>query len=194
MVDISEMGRIKAALREQMREIQEDLTQEEREASDQALFAQFLGHAKVEQAKTVLLYYGVGAEPRTVTLVKALLEQGKRVCLPKCLPEHQMEARQVTDLTRVTPDVLGIPAPDDSCPAVLLEEIDLVLVPGLCFDNKGGRLGQGGGYYDRYLEDYQGVKLGLCREEFLQVNLPREPLDIWVDYVLTESGQVWPGE
>ena len=72
------------------------------------------------------------------------------------------------------------------------EKLDLILVPGLCFDSRGSRLGQGGGYYDRYLEDYDGVTIGLCREDFFQVNLPREPLDAWVRFVLTEEGQVWP--
>ena len=72
------------------------------------------------------------------------------------------------------------------------EKLDLILVPGLCFDSRGSRLGQGGGYYDRYLEDYEGVTIGLCREDFFQVNLPREPLDAWVRFVLTEEGQVWP--
>ena len=43
-----------------------------------------------------------------------------------------------------------------------------------------------------YLEDYDGVTIGLCREDFFQVNLPREPLDAWVRFVLTEEGQVWP--
>ena len=72
------------------------------------------------------------------------------------------------------------------------EKFDLILVPGLCFDSKGNRLGQGGGYYDRYLEDFDGNTIGLCREDFFQINLPREPLDAFVRVVLTEEGQVWP--
>ena len=123
---------------------------------------------------------------------QTLLDQGKTVCLPKCLPEYQMEARAITALEDLVPDQYDIPAPKDGCPVVAREELDLILVPGLCFDSRGSRLGQGGGYYDRYLEDYEGVTIGLCREDFFQVNLPREPLDAWVRFVLTEEGQVWP--
>ena len=72
------------------------------------------------------------------------------------------------------------------------KDIDLILTPGLSFDSRGGRLGQGAGYYDRYLEDYEGITVGLCREDFFQINLPKEPLDMWVKYVITEEGQVWP--
>lgn len=52
--------------------------------------------------------------------------------------------------------------------------------------------GRAGGYYDRYLEDYDGVTIGLCREDFFQVNLPREPLDAWVRFVLTEEARSGP--
>ena len=140
----------------------------------------------------MLLYYGVGQEVATAGLIQTLLDQGKTVCLPKCLPEYQMEARAITSLEDLVPDQYDIPAPKDGCPVVAREELDLILVPGLCFDSRGSRLGQGGGYYDRYLEDYEGVTIGLCREDFFQVNLPREPLDAWVRFVLTEEGQVWP--
>ena len=102
-----------------------------------------------------------------------------------------LEEGRVT-LEDLVPDQYDIPAPKDGCPVVAREELDLILVPGLCFDSRGSRLGQGGGYYDRYLEDYEGVTIGLCREDFFQVNLPREPLDAWVRFVLTEEGQVWP--
>jgi 5,10-methenyltetrahydrofolate synthetase len=83
-------------------------------------------------------------------------------------------------------------APKLTCPVMESKDIDLILTPGLCFDSRGGRLGQGAGYYDRYLEDYEGVTVGLCREDFFQINLPKEPLDMWVKYVITEEGQVWP--
>ena len=185
-----EIAQVKQILRQQMRAVLEELSQEERAESDQALAAQFLQHPKVAQAGTLLLYCGVGTEVDTRPILQALLDQGKRVCLPRCLPDHQMEARAITALEELQPDKYGIPAPGEGCPVVPREDLDLVL--GLCFDSRGNRLGQGGGYYDRYLEDYDGISIGLCREDFFQVNLPREPLDVWVRYVLTEEGQVWP--
>lgn len=187
-----DIAQVKALLREEIRAIQAELTPQERAWSDGELTRQFLSHPKVEQARTILAYWGVGTEVDTRPILEALLAQGKRVCLPRCLPEHAMEARAVTSLDQTRPDKYGIPAPGEDCPLVPREEIDLVLVPGLCFDSRGNRLGQGGGYYDRYLEDYDGLSIGLCREDFFQVNLPREPLDIWVRFVLTEEGQVWP--
>ena len=187
-----EISKVKKILRQQMRAVLEELSEQERAESDQALTEQFLQHPKVVEANTLLLYYGGGTEIHTQPLIQALLDQGKRVCLPRCLPEHQMEARAITTLEDLRPDKYGIPAPGESCPVVPREDLDLVLVPGLCFDSRGNRLGQGGGYYDRYLEDYDGMSIGLCREDFFQVHLPREPLDVWVRYVLTEEGQVWP--
>ncbi len=187
-----EVSEVKKILRQQFREILGEMSPQEKDWSDRELVQRFLEHPKLAQANTVLLYYGVGLEVDTKGLIQTLLENGKRVCLPKCLPEHQMQAQAIASLDDLAPDRYDIPAPKDACPVVARDEIDLVLVPGLCFDSQGSRLGQGGGYYDRYLEDYEGVTVGLCREDFFQVNLPREPLDVWVRIVLTEEGQVWP--
>ena len=188
----TEVSKVKQILRGQMRQALAELSDQERAWSDGELIQRFLDHPKLDQAQTVMLYYGVGHEIRTEGLIQTLLDQGKTVCLPKCLPENQMEARAITSLEDLAPDRYAIPAPKDTCPVVEREKLDLILVPGLCFDSRGSRLGQGGGYYDRYLEDYDGVTIGLCREDFFQVNLPREPLDAWVRFVLTEEGQVWP--
>lgn len=188
----TEVAKVKKILRQQIREAMGELTDQEKAWSDEELIARFLEHPKLAEARTVMAYYGVGNEICTQGLLQTLLDQGKTLCLPKCLPEHQMEARAITSLSDLAPDQYGIPAPKDTCPVVAREELDLILVPGLCFDSRGSRLGQGGGYYDRYLEDYEGVTIGLCREDFFQVNLPREPLDAYVRFVLTEEGQVWP--
>ncbi len=187
-----EISEVKKALRAQMREALADLSEEERAESDRVLLERFLAHPKLAQAQTVLLYYGVGTEIHTAPLIDALLAQGKTVCLPRCLPGHKMQAHRITGEADLVPDKYQIPAPRPDAPEVAREDIDLILVPGLCFDSRGTRLGQGGGYYDRYLEDYEGATIGLCREDFFQINLPREPLDVWVQTVLTEEGQVWP--
>lgn len=187
-----EISEVKKALRAQMREALAELSEEERAESDRILLDRFLAHPKLAQAQTVLLYYGVGTEIHTAPLIDALLAQGKTVCLPRCLPGHKMQAHRITGEADLVPDKYQIPAPRPDAPEVAREDIDLILVPGLCFDSRGTRLGQGGGYYDRYLEDYEGATIGLCREDFFQINLPREPLDVWVQTVLTEEGQVWP--
>jgi 5-formyltetrahydrofolate cyclo-ligase len=188
----SDISDVKKMLRQQLREALSELTDQERAWSDGELTREFLAHPQVEKAQTIFAYYGVGTEINTQTIIQSLLDQGKTVCLPKCLPDFAMEARKITSMGDLEPDKYGIPAPKDTCPVIPREDLDLILVPGLAFDSRGGRLGQGAGYYDRYLEDFEGPTLGLCREDFFQINLPREPLDVWVRFVLTEEGQVWP--
>lgn len=66
--------------------------------------------------------------------------------------------------------------PGEDCPLVGKDAIGLVLVPGLAFDPSGGRLGQGGGFYDRWLADYAGCTAALCRTALLLPQVPRAPM------------------
>ena len=140
-----EVAKVKKILRQQIREAMAELTDQERAWSDGELIQRFLEHPKLAEAHTVLLYYGVGQEVATAGLIQTLLDQGKTVCLPKCLPEYQMEARAITALEDLVPDQYDIPAPKDGCPVVAREELDLILVPGLCFDSRGSRLARAAG-------------------------------------------------
>ena len=99
-----------------------------------------------------------------------------------------MEARLIAPDTRLYRHRFGMLEPGEACPLLAPEEIDLVLVPGLAFDRAGYRLGQGGGYYDRYLPQCSGKSLALCREAVLFEALPREEHDRPVGLVLTEHG------
>ena len=74
--------------------------------------------------------------------------------------------------------------PNESAPKV---QPDLVLVPGLGFSKDGHRLGRGGGYYDRWLESFEGKKIGLCFEAQLLQELPTESHDVVMDLVITEK-------
>ncbi len=180
----------KAALRRVVRARLSAMTPAEREESDGALFRRFLALPQLAAAETVLLFYGMGTEPDTARLIPALLDRGQQVLLPRCLPGHGLEARLLTCGSVLIRHRYGMLEPGEDCRLVPREKIDLLLVPGLCFDGLGYRLGRGGGYYDRYLAGYAGTTVGLCRRAVLQEAVPREEHDRPVSLVITDGEPV----
>ena len=79
----------------------------------------------------------------------------------------------------------GIREPGSGSPAISLHRIDLVLVPGLAFDERGNRLGRGRGDYDRLLEGVRAIKCGVGFDSQLHAEIPVEPHDILLDCILT---------
>ena len=176
----------KAVFRAAMREREEKITSQERLESDRLLREQFLCLEQVRQAHSILMYYGMGLELDTRPLLDELREQGKQVLLPRCLPGHLMEAREYNP-DRLKQHRYGMWEPDETCPIVEKDAIDLILVPGLCFDRQGRRMGRGGGFYDRYLADFNGATVALCRRAMLCDALPVDDWDLPVELVVTEQ-------
>lgn len=177
----------KKQLRTQVRKELATLSSEELTKSDQAMFDAFLALPQVQQAKTIFAFWGIpGKEPDTAKLIGKLVAQGKVIGLPRMLPEHQMEVRQYCPDRPLVQVSFGISEPGEDCPLMDKEEIDLILVPAVCYDRQGYRLGFGGGYYDRWLEHFTGFRAGLCREAVLQDKVPTEAHDSRVDLLLTE--------
>lgn len=183
----------KALYRELLRSLEASLEEESRSQSDQLLLERFLNLEQLAEAKTVLLYYGVGAEIWTAALLPELLARGKRVCFPRCLPGNRLEARLVTSAGDLVPGAYGIPEPKETCPVIGREELDLILVPSAGCDLRGARLGKGGGYYDRYLAGWNGFSVCLCRNALLQEEIPRQAHDVPMRLVLTETREIVPG-
>ncbi len=179
----------KAALRRDIRARMKALAPEIRRESDEALLARFLALPAVERAHTILLYHGMGAELDTARLLPVLAAAGKQVLLPRCTEEPGiMDARRYDPAVPLVRHRFGMLEPGPDAPVVPPEEIDLILVPGLAFDRSGYRLGQGGGYYDRYLPRSRACTVALCRDCFLLSAVPREEHDRPVDLVVSESG------
>ena len=178
----------KKELRRRVRAQLAALTREELSQSDGALFARFLALPQVEEAKTIFAFWGIpGKEPDTAQLIRELLRRGKTVGLPRMLPDHRMEVRRYDPDKPLVTVSFGISEPGEDCPLLEGEDIGLALVPAVCYDRRGYRLGFGGGYYDRWLEPFEGFRAGLCRGAVLQDRVPTERHDAKVDMLLTET-------
>lgn len=179
----------KAALRREIRARMKALTPQERRDGDRQLFRRFLDLDALRDAGTVLLYCGMGAELDTAQLFQPLLQMGKTVALPRCTGvPGEMEARLYDGAVPLVRHRYGMLEPPENSPVIAPEAFDLILIPGLAFDRFCYRLGQGGGYYDRYLPRTAAVTVALCRDCFLLDAVPREGHDRPVDLVITQSG------
>lgn len=147
----------------------------------------------MEECRTLLLFYGMGAEPETQRLFRPLLERGKTILLPRCRSGHRLELRGYRGEEHLCRHRYGMLEPDDGCPVLPPQAAELALVPALCYDETGMRLGRGGGYYDRFLMEFPGKTVGLCREMLLQARVPAQPHDRGVALVLTETRSI-PGQ
>ena len=178
----------KRALRQTVRAQLATLTPQELQESDRALFSAFLSLPQVREAQTLFLFWGIpGREPETQMLVRTLTAQGKQVGLPRMLPGHQMEVRLYRPELPLVQAPFGIWEPPEAAPLLERDAIHLALVPAVCYDRAGYRLGFGGGYYDRWLSSFGRFTVGLCRDCVLQTQVPRESHDRRVDLLLTET-------
>lgn len=126
--------------------------------------------------------------PHEVNLLPLLHEHPQhRYAFPLCLPEHQLKFHVVKDTAiDLEPGVMGIPAPAKHTPAVMPEEIDLLIVPGVAFTRSGDRIGYGGGYYDRFIPRCNKANiLALAFPEQIYDNLPTEAHDLRIPLIIT---------
>lgn len=126
----------------------------------------------------------------TIPLIEHAIELGKTVVVPKCNPaDKSLTFYKIDHFEQVEVGHYDIPEPIVSkCEEVNLENIDLLVVPGLAFNFDGYRLGHGGGYYDRILSEFKGTKVGLAISDILTNELVIEGHDVPVDMIFTEFG------
>ena len=150
-------------------------------------------------ARTLCAYVGLEHEIDTAPFLAAVLGQGRRLLLPRVVDVESRTRRhlvlhQVGDVDRDTrPGRWGIREPDPArCPAIDPLEVDLVLLPGVAFDRRGGRLGHGAGFYDRLLTGLRPECLRVAAAFSLQVvaEVPLEPHDQCFQRLVTEHGEV----
>jgi len=178
------VNELKKKLRAQLRTAHSELTVSERNIIDTGLIERLLGHDLYQNCKRIFLFASAGYEINTHKLIDIAFQQGKIVALPKCLAGGVMNFYRFSGELEEGKFHILEPVGDE---ILYPERNDLMIVPGLAFDECGYRIGQGGGYYDRYLADHLCTCIGLCREQFLMKEIPISWNDIPVDFVITED-------
>jgi len=144
-------------------------------------------------AAVVMFYVDFASEVRTRQFLPTAWEQGKRVVVPFCTGDA-LEPFYITSMDELAEGSYGILEPTQAIRSrrqrrVDPAELDLIVVPGLAFDRRGGRLGQGKGYYDRFLRTVRpdAPRIALAFECQLFPAVPMRPHDVYVHKVITEA-------
>ena len=165
-----------------------------RDEASHALCASVAALPSFVAARTVLLTAPFRSEWNAEPLIDLALAQGKTVALPRVVePARMLELCRVADAARdIVVGWRGVPEPASDCGCVEVADVDWVLVPGVAFDRDGGRLGYGGGYYDRLLPLLPSRAPRVAGAFSVQIvdEVPKAPHDITMDVVVTELGVV----
>ncbi|MDR0928285.1 MAG: 5-formyltetrahydrofolate cyclo-ligase [Oscillospiraceae bacterium] len=178
--------------RREARQLRAALPADDRRAWSLAIARHVRDWAVYQSARSVMAYASMGAEVETAALLENILRDGKRLLLPRCASDGAMQAVAVPNLALLSPGFRGIMEPMGE--AVPKSGIDLILAPGLLFDPSGNRLGQGGGYYDRFLSDYPGAVCALAFWAQVVDALQVQPHDRPMYALITERGILQCGE
>jgi 5-formyltetrahydrofolate cyclo-ligase len=168
------------------------------EALSRRIFQRLAALPEYARARTVMLYLDIRSEVRTRWYLPTLWgEHGKGAVVPYCRAE-ELGLFRVTSLEELAPGTMRILEPrpqwrDRAERCVAPDELDLILVPGVAFDRRGGRLGYGRGYYDKLLRRVRpdAAKIALCFECQLFAEIPSLAHDVRMDKVVTEDA-VYP--
>jgi 5,10-methenyltetrahydrofolate synthetase len=140
---------------------------------------------------TVLFYVSFKSEVNTWNMIEECKKSGKKIVIPVVIPEtRNLLLSRITSFDELTPSNYGILEPKaEFIRPVSIEEINTIIVPGVAFDEQGYRIGYGGGYYDRLLQNlpYGCSTIGLAFEMQMINSVPREAHDVRVDMIVTEE-------
>ncbi len=177
-------------LRQQIRKTRANLTALQQQQAEDSITQQALALIEARNAQHIALYVSFDGEISTEKLIKTLWAQDKQVYLPVLHPfnpNHLLFLRYLPD-TPMLKNKFGIWEPKLNVQNVLpLDELDILFTPLVAFDKQGNRLGMGGGFYDRTLQNWQNssfIPVGLAHQCQQVELLPTEAWDVPLHRIL----------
>ncbi len=175
----------KKEIRKNMISKRDNILKEAKEIMDKNIILKLKESEYYKKSKNIFIYLGFGSEIDTMSYIQEFINEGKHIFIPRTdIKTKKMEAVEITSLEGLKENKYGILEPE-----FCKNNLDLIILPGVAFDLVGKRIGYGGGYYDRYLEniDKKIIKVALIYDFQLLENVPAEEHDIKADYIITET-------
>lgn len=189
---------VKSALRRHIRSKSGALAPGYRAQASAAICAHLARLPQLPWTRSLLVFLPLSDEPDITPFLRRMLRSGRSIWAPSLTNAFDLGSissetaaaealiwSRLHDLDHVQPSPRGFRRPTKV--PMPPPENALVLVPGLAFTRSGDRLGRGGGHYDRFLARYHGIRIGICFRQQLLPNLPMQPHDQLMDWVVTES-------
>jgi len=172
--DIISLMEEKKKLRSEVRKAERELTDDFKKISDSEVNKNLLNLDEYKNAKTVFAFVSLKREISTDIFIEDVLSSGRILCVPLCAEKGMMKIKKINSLDELHTGAYGIKEPSEDCAEIPAEDIDLALIPCVSCNSNGDRLGQGGGYYDRFLYKFTGTSVMVCREILMRENIPME--------------------
>lgn len=182
----------KEALREKMRAERDALTLKEIHDQTMDCLRQLEKLTAYKENEWIYTYMAIGSEVDTISMMQEFIRQGKKLAVPK-VEGDVIAFYEIQSVKDCKPGLWGILEPVSyKAPA---QDAGLILLPGLAFDEKGNRLGYGGGYYDKYLKSRPDcICAALSYELQILEEVPHEEHDCRVDYIVTPERIIIPAD
>jgi 5-formyltetrahydrofolate cyclo-ligase len=183
-------GLDKRQLRAKAKEDLRHLTKVEKGRIEQSLYRFLFATSYWKDASCIGLTVSQAHEWNTQPIIEKAWEQNKRVSVPKCFPKQKLLVfYEITSLDQLECVYMDLLEPIvEKTTEVEKQDIDLLIVPGLVFDERGFRIGYGGGYYDRYMKNYPNTALSLVGVQQLVKQVPNDQYDIPVSHIVMNTG------
>ncbi len=186
-MQVNNIREYKISLRDRYKAIRLNYTPEQKEKLDLDITFRLMRTYQYKNADVILCYVSTPLEVDTHYFIKKALEDGKKVAVPKCRPENvSMDFYFINGFDDLEKGTFGVLEPIESKCEIFQGENSICIVPGLCFDHSGYRLGYGKGYYDRFLTNYSQTTIGICYNDCVQQRLFHGRYDVPIDLLITE--------
>ncbi|MFC4182671.1 5-formyltetrahydrofolate cyclo-ligase [Saccharococcus thermophilus] len=182
----------KKQIRKTMQAKLQQLTDEEKQAYDKQIAENLYRLPQWKNADTIAITISKGKEIDTTPIIKRAWSEGKTVSVPKCDPATKtMVFRQITSFSQLESSYFGLLEPIEALTSEIKKsDMDMIIVPGICFSKNGYRIGYGGGYYDRYLRNVSAPTVSLAYSFQVVDFLPIEEHDVPVQMIITNEGVI----
>lgn len=193
---MEDMNEKKREIADNVIKIIEAFSEEELKLKQQAVEDRLFEFANFLEARIALFYTTRGAEITTEGMIKRAIENGKKIALP--LVDRENNKTTLFKITNVDHDLIlnqnnALEPNPDKCKAIVADQIDIAIIPGLAFDEKGGRIGLIDNFYDKFVAKLPATtrKVALAFEEQVVSSVPTDSRSKHIDIIITDKRTIY---